>query len=125
MRAVPFGMAMLAAVSVLPARGDGVSVEQLLQATTSWDGETLPPYSSGQPEITILKITIAPGEQLEKHLHTAINAGVLLSGQLAVKTESGEENVLQTHHASPGRAGVSQVSPCLAPGASPVSPRAG
>lgn len=60
------------------------------KATVSWDGEPLPVYPQGQPEITILKITIAPGQQLPVHKHPYINAGVLLRGQLTVVTEQGK-----------------------------------
>lgn len=44
----------------------------------------------GQPEVTILKITIAPGVSLPEHKHPYMNAGVLMSGRLLVKTESGK-----------------------------------
>lgn len=66
----------------------GVKVEKLAQSTKSWDGSKLEKFASGQPEITILKIRIPPGVQLPLHKHPYINAGVLLSGQLTVVSES-------------------------------------
>lgn len=66
-----------------------VQVESLLKTTTAWDGATLPAYPEGQPEITILKITIAPGASLPWHKHPVINSGVLLSGELEVTHEDG------------------------------------
>lgn len=67
-----------------------ISVETLLKTTESWDGEPLPPYAEGRPEVTILRITIAPGAALPDHNHPYMNAGVLLSGRLTVKTETGK-----------------------------------
>jgi len=67
-----------------------VVVHQLVKATQSWDGATLPAYPAGQPEITILDITVPPGVRLADHYHPVINAGVMLSGQLTVVTEDGK-----------------------------------
>ncbi len=64
-----------------------VDVKQLAKSTKSWDGETLPQYPQGQPEVTILKIRIPAGEKLEIHNHPVINAGVLLQGELTVVAE--------------------------------------
>jgi quercetin dioxygenase-like cupin family protein len=63
---------------------NNVVVEQLAKSGKSWDGESLPEYPKGQPEITILRIKIPPGAELEMHEHTVINSGYLLSGELTV-----------------------------------------
>jgi hypothetical protein len=36
---------------------NNVVVEQLAKSNQSWDGESLPEYPKGQPEVTILRIT--------------------------------------------------------------------
>jgi quercetin dioxygenase-like cupin family protein len=64
-----------------------VDIHSLAKSTKSWDGEALPRYPEGQPEITILRIEIPAGEKLETHHHPVINAGVLLKGELTVITE--------------------------------------
>jgi len=64
-----------------------LNVEVLAKSTSSWDGKPLPKYENGQPEITILRITIPPGIKLPLHYHPAINAGVLLNGELTVVTK--------------------------------------
>ncbi|KUG24501.1 hypothetical protein ASZ90_005714 [hydrocarbon metagenome] len=64
-----------------------IAVEQLAKSTKSWDGEALPKYPQGQPEITILRIKIPAGAKLEIHNHPVINAGVLLKGELTVIAE--------------------------------------
>ena len=67
-----------------------ISVKELVRTSKSWDGKLLVPYSQGQPEITILRISIPAGARLDTHSHPVINAGVLMSGQLTVKTTDGQ-----------------------------------
>jgi len=74
-----------------------IVAETLVRSTSSWNGDALPAYPEGTPEISILKFTIPPGATLPSHLHTAINAGVLLSGALTVVSE--DQDVL---HLKPG-----------------------
>ncbi len=66
---------------------NGTQVDVLTKTNLSWDGSHLPDYPKGKPEITILRIKIPPGLQLSRHEHPVINAGVLLDGELTVKTE--------------------------------------
>ncbi len=77
----------------------GVVVETLAKTTQSWGGETLPAYPAGQPEVTILRITVPPGTALKMHKHPVINAGVLLSGTLVVTDD--EKNQLTLHAGDP------------------------
>lgn len=67
-----------------------IQVEELTKSSTSWDGNLLPHYPQGKPEITILKITIPAGAELPLHQHPVINAGVLLEGELTVHTQAGK-----------------------------------
>ena len=67
-----------------------VTVDVLTKATSSWNGATLPSYLTGQPEVTILKISIPPHFQLPLHQHPVINAGILLKGELTVLTQEGK-----------------------------------
>ena len=71
-----------------------VQVEVLTKTTKSWDGTTLPSYKTGQPEITILKITVQPNTELPWHTHPIINAGVMIKGKLTVITKDGERHEL-------------------------------
>ncbi|OYY74824.1 MAG: cupin [Gammaproteobacteria bacterium 28-57-27] len=64
-----------------------IIVETLTKTSQSWDGETLPAYEAGQPEITMLKFTIPAKTRLKTHRHPFINAGILLKGELTVFTE--------------------------------------
>jgi quercetin dioxygenase-like cupin family protein len=67
----------------------GIENRELIKNTRSWDGELLPPYPDGQPEVSIRRFVIPPGAQLPMHKHPVINAGVLLSGELEVVKEDG------------------------------------
>ena len=64
-----------------------IHVDVLKQTTSSWDGSALPKYPTGQPEVTILRIRIAPGARLPWHKHPIINGGVLLHGKLTIYAE--------------------------------------
>ncbi|MBZ2172553.1 cupin domain-containing protein [Nitratidesulfovibrio sp. SRB-5] len=75
----------------LQPASQAVSSVQLVQSERSWDGATLPAYPQGQPQVTILRITIPAGARLPLHHHPVINAGVLTRGQLLVTTSDGKE----------------------------------
>ena len=74
----------------LAALGGGVDVETVTLAGKSWDGAELPRYPDGQPEVSLLKYTIAPGTTLDWHKHNVINVGYVLSGSLKVVAENGD-----------------------------------
>lgn len=64
-----------------------VQAESLAKSSTSWDGNRLPAYPGGTPEISVLRIRIPPGATLPMHRHPVINAGYLVRGELAVVTD--------------------------------------
>ncbi|CAH1584369.1 cupin domain-containing protein [Vibrio rotiferianus] len=74
---------------------DSVEAEVMLKTTTSWDGAELPSYPQGQPEVTIVKITVPKGVQLPMHQHPVINAGIVLKGEITVTKKSGEKIILK------------------------------
>jgi quercetin dioxygenase-like cupin family protein len=80
-------LALLLSSNILAEDVSTVHTDVLAKESLSWDGNHLPDYPEGSPELTILRIKIPPGTQLPLHKHTVINAGVLLSGQLTVITE--------------------------------------
>jgi quercetin dioxygenase-like cupin family protein len=61
-----------------------ITIETVAKSNKSWDGEALPNYPEGKPEVTILRIKIPPGAELEMHEHPVINSGYLVSGELTV-----------------------------------------
>ena len=66
------------------------SARVLAKSTHSWNGNALPAYPEGTPEVTILRIRIPAGVTLPWHTHPVINAGVLISGELTLTTRSGK-----------------------------------
>jgi len=83
-------LVLLMSSPVLALDAGGIQVDVLANSYSSWDGRLLPPYAEGPPEITVLRIQIAPGAQLPLHEHPFINAGVLLRGTLTVITNQNE-----------------------------------
>lgn len=72
-----------------------VRVEVLVESDSSWDGEKLPAYPTEAPQITVKKVTIPPYAQLKWHLHPSINAGYMISGEIVVTAEDGQERVVK------------------------------
>lgn len=63
--------------------------ETLVQSTSSWDGALYKSYPAGRPEISVLKITIAPHTTMQWHTHPMPNAAYVLSGNLTVEKKDG------------------------------------
>jgi len=72
---------------VLAQQTEPIHKDVLAQTTKSWDGNPLPNYLRGKPEVSILRFRIEPGARLPCHKHQFINAGVSLRGELIVQTE--------------------------------------
>lgn len=83
---------------LVPAFGEE-EVEVLLQTSSSWDGVALESYGEGTPEITILRVVIPPGYEVNTHKHPTINAAVLLSGQVTLYAEDGNELIVNAGQA--------------------------
>ena len=58
--------------------------EILLQTTQSWNGKPYTHYPIGQPELTTIKLTIAPHTVLPWHTHPIPNVVYVLSGTLTL-----------------------------------------
>jgi quercetin dioxygenase-like cupin family protein len=66
-----------------------INVETVIQSSSSWDGTPYKAYPTGQPQLTILKYTIAPHTTMKWHSHPVPNAGYILSGELTVEKQDG------------------------------------
>jgi len=79
-----------------------IKVEKLLESEKSWDGTLYQAYPSGTPELTVLKISIAPHSSLAWHKHPIPNAAYILQGALTVeKRSTGEKRVLKAGEVLP------------------------
>lgn len=81
-----------------PANGEEApkTVEsiELLRTDKSWNGEALPDYPQGKPELVAVKYIIPPGEKLGWHHHVAMNHGVLVQGELTINGLDGKTTTL-------------------------------
>jgi quercetin dioxygenase-like cupin family protein len=66
----------------------------LLKSTASWDGTPYERYPGGQPELTILKISVPARTQLNWHSHPIPNAAYVLSGELRVRAQHTDKSIL-------------------------------
>ena len=83
-------LALLLSTPAWAKEDAAAKVNVLAKTSVSWNGDELPNYSTGIPEVTILRIVIPPKVALAMHRHPVINAGVLLAGELTVVTEDGK-----------------------------------
>src|SRR5215467_5843105 len=82
---VTFAFALLRDATAEENNQRGVQSETLLRTASSWDGEPYKSYPSGQPELSILKITLAPHTELEWHSHPIPNAAYIVCGELTLE----------------------------------------
>jgi quercetin dioxygenase-like cupin family protein len=69
--------------------------EILLQTTQSWNGKPYTHYPEGQPQLTTIKLTIAPHTALPWHTHPYPNIVYVLSGTLTLHDKaSGKTQVV-------------------------------
>lgn len=74
-----------------------VNVEKLLETEKSWDGVQYKKYPEGTPQISILRITVAPHSSLSWHTHPMPHAAYVLDGMLTVeKKATGEKKRLKS-----------------------------
>ena len=91
MRSVPtlliatFALTLLQRGSFEQDRQPSVQSRILLRSSSSWDGAPYRSYTSGQPELSILKITLAPHTQLEWHSHPMPSAAYIVAGELTLE----------------------------------------
>jgi quercetin dioxygenase-like cupin family protein len=86
--------------ALLDAREPQIQVQQILQTTQSWDGVNYQSYPTGQPQLTVLTITVPPNTALHWHHHPVISVGYVLSGELTLeKKATGERAIVHAGQA--------------------------
>ena len=66
----------------------------LLKTTKTWDNDSYKKLNIKKPEVTVLKITMQPGEVLPLHKHDITNVAYLEEGTLMVVTDKNEQITL-------------------------------
>ena len=91
-------VAILCSANVVNATDNNLTKEitktELLRTAQSWDGEELPDYPQGKPELVAMKYVIPAGQKLEWHHHVAMNHGVLVQGELTIIGLDGQTKTL-------------------------------
>ena len=67
---------------------------ELIRTSQSWDGEELPDYFQGRPELVAVKYVFPAGQKLGWHHHVAMNYGVLVQGELTIIGLDGKTKVV-------------------------------
>ncbi|MFT8717778.1 cupin domain-containing protein [Acetobacter sp.] len=100
-----FCMAAVLAMGASVAHAEGAksgSAEILVKSSASWNGKTYAPYAKGQPELTVLRLTIQPNAELPWHTHPYPNAGYVLEGEITlVDKATGEKKTFHAGEAFP------------------------
>lgn len=88
-------LALTASGTVAAAESEQPSIQSeiLARSTSDWGGAELPAYASGQPEVTVARVTIPVGQALPLHEHPYMTAGVVLKGVIEVRTDTGKTHV--------------------------------
>jgi quercetin dioxygenase-like cupin family protein len=83
---------VLAGISFIPALAQNQSNHSesghrviVLATTKSWNGTAYTHYPNGQPELTTIKLTLAPHTDLPWHTHSFPNSVYVLSGTLTLR----------------------------------------
>ena len=91
-------IAILFSVNVTKANDNEKATEvvstELLRTTQSWNGEDLPDYPQGKPELVAVKYVIPAGQKLGWHHHDAMNHGVLVQGELTIICLDGQTKTM-------------------------------
>ena len=96
----PFEFVVLVGPHRVSAREPQIKVERVLQTMQSWDSSPYISYPTGQPQVTVLRITIPPNTALHWHRHPIISVGYVLSGHLTMeKRDTGELTILRAGQA--------------------------
>lgn len=67
---------------------------ELIRTSQSWDGEELPDYLQGRPELVAVKYEFPAGQKLGWHHHPVMNYGILVQGELTIIGQDGKEKVV-------------------------------
>jgi quercetin dioxygenase-like cupin family protein len=89
-RAISVAVVLGATVTVALAQSEATRVESghreiLLETTKSWNGTPYTQYPAGQPQLTTIKVTLAPHTALPWHTHPFPNSVYVLSGTLTLR----------------------------------------
>ncbi|ARF52596.1 MULTISPECIES: cupin domain-containing protein [Pantoea] len=82
------------------ASASEIKAVTLLKSCQAWNGQHIDAYPQGQPELTVIRLTLPAQTALPWHTHPMPNAAFVLSGTLVVEDkETGEQQTFQAGEA--------------------------
>jgi quercetin dioxygenase-like cupin family protein len=72
------------------ATKEKIESKTLLQTDRAWDGQVYRAYPDGQPQLSLLEITLPAKTVMAWHRHPMPNVAYVLSGELRVETKDGQ-----------------------------------
>lgn len=92
--AAALGATIAAVGQVSVNRSQSGHRETLLVTTKSWDGKPYSHYPTGQPQLTTIKLTLAPHTVLPWHTHPVPNVVYVLSGTLTLRERENNKTLV-------------------------------
>lgn len=78
----------------------GVNAVEVMRSSQAWNGEEIECYPAGQPELTVMRLSLPANTSLPWHTHPMPNAAFVLSGTLIVEDkQSGEQQTFKAGQA--------------------------
>ncbi|MET3815191.1 cupin domain-containing protein [Pantoea sp. UYEF8] len=78
----------------------GVNAVEVMRSSQAWNGEEIECYPAGQPELTVMRLSLPANTSLPWHTHPMPNAAFVLSGTLMVEDkQSGEQQTFKAGEA--------------------------
>jgi len=74
-----------------------ITAVEVMRSGEAWNGEVIESYPVGQPELTVMRLSLPAHTSLPWHTHPMPNAAFLLSGTLIVEDKTSGEQ--RTFHA--------------------------
>jgi len=89
-----FYISFLLVLALFSIKANSADIQTLKKTTSSWDGSAIT-YETGAPEISVLKVTIKPGETMKFHCHPTPSAAYVNSGSLEVELKDGKKHTFK------------------------------
>ncbi|WP_336794063.1 cupin domain-containing protein [Pantoea anthophila] len=76
---------------------NGIEAVEVMRSGEAWNGEVIESYPHGEPELTVMRLSLPAHTSLPWHTHPMPNAAFILSGTLIVEDKTSGEQ--RTFHA--------------------------
>lgn len=84
-------LTLVFALAVITTSAYAAETEVLLKTDQTWNGGSFD-YPDGEPEMTMVKVTLGANETVPFHCHAVPTIGYMLSGSIEVETKAGKKH---------------------------------